>query len=145
MRQPVPLVAETGCLIEKFRDVVSLRQATRMLVVIFGAQRRELFWPFSCGPEELGLSQSRRERDHVGELGHPALELDVREHHVHEGPREGSELRTVGLGEEVIVGEFAKQLDVAATNDAQTEAGPSERTHAVPPGAPSLPQAFGRR
>jgi len=86
MRQPVSLVADRECLIEKVRDSVGLRQAPRILVVIFGTER----------------------------LSHPALELDVREHHVHhEGPREGSEFRTVGLREEEIVGEFTKELHVA--------------------------------
>jgi hypothetical protein len=85
MRQPVSLVADRECLIEKVRDSVGLRQAPRILVVIFGTER----------------------------LSHPALELDVREHHAHEGACEGADPRTVGLGKEMIAGEFAKQLHVA--------------------------------
>ena len=94
-----------------------------MLALISGAEILELLGPLVCAPGQ-SFSEVRFERDHPRELGHAALELDVREHHVHKGPREGSELRTVGLGENVIAGEFAKQLHVAATDDARSEARP---------------------
>jgi hypothetical protein len=99
--QPISLVAERERLVEKSHDCVGFRQAARVRALVFGAEGAKPLGPLFCGPGEgLVFSEPRLARNHVGQLGHPALELDVREHHVHERPREGRELGTVGLGEE---------------------------------------------